>query len=165
MVHRLNQGTDLGGRNIGQVASFSIGVGVNPVHRDFDYEIGRFAWKVEAGAEWAITQPVFDIEAFFRFLDILERKNLTLPIVAGIWPLTSYRNAVFMNNEVPGVVIPPRFLERMAEQKTAEDGRKAGVELAQEMVEQLQKQVSGFQVSAPFGRIDMALAVLGLKAD
>lgn len=161
MVHRLNGGIDLGGRPIGQPASLSIGVGVNPVHRDFDYEMRRFFWKVEAGAEWAITQPVFDIKALWRFLEYIDKKNIKIPIVAGIWPLTSYRNAIFMNNEVPGVTIPPEVIKRIGDCKTADEAKLEGVEIAREMVEKLSSSVAGIQISAPFGRIDLALKVLG----
>lgn len=161
MVHRLNGGFDLGSRSIGSPASLSIGVGVNPVHRDFQYEMDRFAWKVEAGAEWAITQPVFDINALFEFLSYIEEKKIKIPIIAGVWPLISYRNAIFMNNEVPGVVIPADIIKRMEKPNNAEDAKKLGVEIAHEMVQKLGKSVQGFQVSAPFGRIDLALQTIG----
>lgn len=161
MVHRLNGGIDLGGRSIGQPTAISLGVGVNPVHRDFDYEMKRFRYKVEAGAEWAITQPVFDIEAMWRFLEYLDRENLRIPIIAGVWPLLSYRNAVFMNNEVPGVVIPDSIMRRMQKVTSPEDGKKVGVEIAAEMVATLGKHVQGIQMSAPFGNIKLALAIIG----
>ncbi len=161
MAHRLNCGIDLGERAIGTPCSLSLGVGVNPVHRNFQYEMDRFAWKVDAGAEWAITQPVFDINALERFLNYLEQKNWRIPIIAGIWPLVSHRNAVFMNNEVPGVVIPPEIIDRMAQSQDAESAKKVGVDIARQMVEALGRSVAGIQVSAPFGRIDLALAVLG----
>jgi methionine synthase I (cobalamin-dependent)/5,10-methylenetetrahydrofolate reductase len=161
MVNRLNGGTDLGGRSIGQPTAISIGVGVNPVHRDFEYEMKRFKYKVEAGAEWAITQPVFDINALYKFLEFIEKHNIRIPIVAGIWPLVSFKNAQFMNNEVPGVVIPDSVLKRMAAPQDPEDAKRVGVEIAREMVEEMRSSVQGFQISAPFGRIDLALAVIG----
>lgn len=161
MVNHLNQGIDLGGGSIGKAASLSVGVGVNPGHRDFDYEMKRFAWKVDAGAEWAITQPVFDTDALFKFLDYIHKHNLSIPIVAGIWPLTSLKNAIFMNNEVPGVIIPDSVMERMAHPNNPEDAKKIGVEIAQEMVETMGNNIQGVQVSAPFGRIDLALNVIG----
>lgn len=162
MVHRLNGGIDLGGRPIGKPASLSIGVGVNPVHHDMELELRRFAWKVEAGAEWAITQPVFDIEALFRFLENIDRLNLKIPIIVGAWPLVSFRNALFMNNEVPGIVIPPEVMSRMEKAKNAAESQSIGVELARNMVEKIGTSVAGFQVSAPFGKVDIALQVLGL---
>jgi methionine synthase I (cobalamin-dependent)/5,10-methylenetetrahydrofolate reductase len=161
MVDRLNRGLDLGGRSIGQPTALSVGVGVNPVHRDFDYEMRRFRYKVEAGAEWAITQPVFDLDAMFRFLDYIHHHSIRIPIIAGVWPLLSHRNAVFMNNEVPGVVIPKGIMERMEKVQNAEDAKKVGIEIAAEMVEKLGDHVQGIQLSAPFGRIDLALAIIG----
>jgi homocysteine S-methyltransferase len=161
MVHRLNGGIDLGGRSIGEPTAMSIGVGVNPVHRDFDYEMKRFKYKVEAGAEWAITQPVFDPASMFRFLEYLYKENIKIPIIAGVWPLLSYRNAVFMNNEVPGVVIPVDVIKRMQEVTDPEESKKVGVEIARDMVQTLGNKVQGIQLSAPFGRIELALAIIG----
>jgi homocysteine S-methyltransferase len=161
MVDRLNGGIDLGGRSIGEPTALSVGVGVNPVHRDFEYEMKRFRYKVEAGAEWAITQPVFDINAMWRFLEYLDKHDLRIPIIAGVWPLLSFRNAVFMNNEVPGVVIPDAIMRRMQDVTTPEDGKKVGVEIAAEMVASLGDKVQGVQMSAPFGNIKLALAIIG----
>jgi methionine synthase I (cobalamin-dependent)/5,10-methylenetetrahydrofolate reductase len=161
MAHRLNGGIDLGGRSIGTPTSLSVGVGVNPVHRDFDYEMKRFKYKVEAGAEWAITQPVFDVDAMLRFLEFVDRQGIRIPIIAGVWPLLSHRNAVFMNNEVPGVVIPAEIMRRMEVVRDVEDARKVGIDIAREMVEKLGSSVQGIQLSAPFGRVDLALAIIG----
>lgn len=160
MAHKLNGGLDLGGRAIGEPTALSIGVGVNPVHRDLDYEMKRFRYKVEAGAEWAITQPVFDTAAMFTFLEHIDKENIKVPIIAGIWPLTSLRNAEFMNNEVPGIVIPQPVIDRMAKMTSPEDSKKMGVEIAQEMLEELGTSIQGVQVSAPFGRIDLAVKVI-----
>jgi homocysteine S-methyltransferase len=162
MVYKLNGGFDLGERPIGSVPSLSIGVGVNPVHRDFEYEMNRFHWKVKAGAEWAITQPVFDMESIYRFFDYIEKHDLKIPIIAGVWPLLSYRNALFMNNEVPGVVIPSDIMNKMEKAKSADDSQSIGIEIAQHMIEKLKNLVHGVQVSAPFGKIDLALKVMGL---
>ncbi|RZA11227.1 MAG: bifunctional homocysteine S-methyltransferase/methylenetetrahydrofolate reductase, partial [Proteobacteria bacterium] len=160
MVTRLNSGIDLGSRPIGEPTALSVGVGVNPVHADFEYEMKRFMYKVEAGAEWAITQPVFDLAALYRFMEYIDKNNIKIPIVAGIWPLMSYRNAQFMHNEVPGVSIPDDIMKRMHDAQTAEDARKVGVDIARGMVASLGRDVQGFQVSAPFGRVDLALEVL-----
>ncbi|MGZ8869357.1 MAG: bifunctional homocysteine S-methyltransferase/methylenetetrahydrofolate reductase, partial [Thermoanaerobaculia bacterium] len=111
MVRLMNRGLDLGGNPFGQPTSFTIGVGVNPGHLDLDYELRRLDWKVKAGAEYAITQPVFDADQLESFLRRIE--HMKLPVVAGIWPLLSYRNAQFMNNEVPGVNVPDDVMERM----------------------------------------------------
>jgi methionine synthase I (cobalamin-dependent)/5,10-methylenetetrahydrofolate reductase len=157
MVNRLNHGLDPGGNPIGKPTSFVIGVGVNPGAMDLDHEIRRFEWKVEAGAEYAITQPVFDVKQLKEFLKRIE--HCRIPIVPGVWPLTSFRNAEFLNNEVPGVSVPPEILERM---RKAEDGAaalKEGVKIAQEMLMEVREYVQGVQVSAPFGKIPHALEV------
>jgi homocysteine S-methyltransferase len=157
LVNRLNHGLDPGGNPIGQPTQFVIGVGVNPGALDLDYEIRRFEWKVEAGAEYAITQPVFDVEQLKTFLKRIE--HCRIPIVPGIWPLVSYRNAEFLNNEVPGVSVPDAVLERMRKSPDGAAGLKEGVKIAQEMLMEVRPYVQGVQVSAPFGKIQHALEV------
>ena len=157
MVNRMNHGLDPGGNPIGKPTSFFIGVGVNPGAIDLDHEIRRFEWKVEAGAEYAITQPVFDVAQLKNFLKRIE--HCRIPIVPGIWPLTSFRNAEFLNNEVPGVDVPPEILERMRKCNTGESALAEGVKIAQEMLEEVRPYVQGVQVSAPFGKIQHALEV------
>lgn len=159
VVDHLNRGVDIGGNSIDPPTELIIGVGANPVAADLPREIERFGRKVDAGAEYAITQPVFDRDSLFRFLDAIDQ--FRIPIVAGIWPFTSYKNAEFMANEVPGVVVPPRLLERMSAAKTKEAGRALGVEIARELVDAIRTRVAGFAVSAPFGNVNLALAVLG----
>jgi len=159
MVSLLNRGLDLGGNPFGQPTTFTVGVGVNPGHLDLEYELGRFDWKLKAGAEYAITQPVFDVEQLEHFLARIE--HFRVPVVAGIWPLLSYRNAQFMNNEVPGVSVPDAVMERMriASEKSKEHGLQEGVAIARETLVRVREQVAGVQVSAPLGRIDLALRV------
>ncbi len=159
MVDLMNHGLDLGGNPFGQPTAFTIGVGVNPGHVDLDYELRRLEWKVKAGAEYAITQPVFDAAQLERFLARIS--DLHLPVVAGIWPLLSYRNAQFMNNEVPGVSVPAEVQERMrlASDKGKEFALREGVALARETLERVRHLVAGVQVSAPLGRVDLALQV------
>jgi homocysteine S-methyltransferase len=158
LVKRLNQGLDLGGNPVGSKTSFLIGVGVNPGALDLEHELKRFRWKVEAGAQYAITQPVFDPEQLKNFLRAT--KDLAIPIIAGIWPLTSYRNAEFMNNEVPGVVVPESVMERMRRAVNAEAARAEGIMIAREMLDDVRSEIRGVQVSAPFGRVEFALEVL-----
>jgi homocysteine S-methyltransferase len=158
MVNRLNHGLDMGGNAIGPPTAFFIGVGVNPGSTDLEKEIRRFEWKVEAGAEYAVTQPVFDIEVLDRFLDRVSGHKI--PIIAGIWPLASYRNAEFMNNEVPGVVVPPAVLERMKKADTKPAARAEGIAIAREMLQGVKSRVSGAQISAPFGRYETAIEVI-----
>jgi methionine synthase I (cobalamin-dependent)/5,10-methylenetetrahydrofolate reductase len=159
MVNLMNRGLDLGGNPFGAPTCFTIGVGVNPGHLDLEYELRRLDWKVKAGAEYAITQPVFDVRQLEHFLNRIEPMNL--PVVAGIWPLLSYRNAQFMNNEVPGVSVPDDVMERMriASEKSKEHGLREGVTIARETLERVRQRVAGVQVSAPLGRVDLALQV------
>jgi homocysteine S-methyltransferase len=159
VVRGLNRGIDLGGTPFSPAVSMAIGVGANPVAAEMDREIQRFKEKVEAGAEFAITQPVFDPESLLRFLEVID--SIRIPVVAGIWPLTSYKNAEFMANEVPGVSVPPPLLERMSRTRTKQEGLRIGVEIAQELIEQVYDSVQGLAVSAPFGNVRIAMAVLG----
>jgi methionine synthase / methylenetetrahydrofolate reductase(NADPH) len=161
LVARLNRGLDPGGNAIGEPTSFTIGVGVNPGALDRAYELNRFYWKVEAGAEYAITQPVFDPDQLIAFSDELKQRGIWIPIVAGIWPLVSARNAEFMANEVPGVVVPDSILQRMraASERGREHALHEGIAIAREMFERVRPHVQGLQVSAPFGRVGFALQV------
>jgi homocysteine S-methyltransferase len=159
MANLMNHGLDLGGNPFGEPTKFTIGVGVNPGHMDLDYELRRLDWKVKAGAEYCITQPVFDVAVLERFL--AQIGDMQLPVVAGIWPLLSYRNAQFMNNEVPGVSVTDEVMERMriASEKSKEHGLREGIAIARETLERVRDRVAGVQVSAPLGRVDLALEV------
>jgi homocysteine S-methyltransferase len=161
LVSRLNRGLDPGGNALGGRSNFVIGVGVNPVAPDQERELKRFAWKVEAGAEFAITQPVFDLEQFDRFLRKVE--GFKIPIIAGIWPLVSLRNAEFLANEVPGVTVPASVLDRMRRASAIgkEEALAEGVRISQEMLAALRSRIQGVQVSAPLGRVPVALEVIG----
>src|SRR5258707_2719588 len=164
MANLMNHGLDLGGNPFGEPTKFTIGVGVNPGHLDLDYELRRLEWKGKAGAEYAITQPVFDAAVLEKFLEQIE--DMHLPVIAGIWPLLSYRNAQFMNNEVPGVSVTDEVMERMriANDKSKEHGLHEGITIARETLARVRNQVAGVQVSAPLGRVDLALEVFdGLK--
>ena len=163
MACRLNHGADVGNNPIGDPTSFLIGVGVNPGATDMEREIARFEWKVDAGAEFAVTQPVFDVEQFMAFLEKI--KHVRIPIVAGIWPLASYRNAEFMNNEVPGVNVPDALLERMKKADTKEAAREEGIAIAQDMLSTLLPHIQGAQISAPFGRYKTAIDVAAVIPD
>jgi|CXWL01.1.fsa_nt_gi homocysteine S-methyltransferase len=159
MANKLNHGLDLGNNPIGKPTAFSLGVGVNPGAVNLDEEIRRFEWKVEAGAEYAITQPVFDTEQLMRFLDKIS--HVRIPIVAGIWPLISFRNAEFMHNEVPGVNVTADILERMrlASDTSKETARDEGIAIARESLLEVKDSIQGVQVSAPFGNVKYALQV------
>jgi homocysteine S-methyltransferase len=158
VIRNLNRGIDLGGNTFNPPTSLVIGVGANPVATDIKREIDKFHQKVVAGAEFAITQPVFDAGTLFRFLDATKQSKI--PVIAGIWPFTSLKNAEFMANEVPGVVVPPKLLQRMSAAKTQQQGKTIGVEIARELIEEIKDRVAGFAVSAPFGNVKLALAVL-----
>ncbi len=160
MATNLNHGRDLGGNAVTPPSGILIGVGVNPCAIDPIREMTRFRDKIEAGAEYAITQPVFDADELLRFLDQVNALPHPIPIVAGIWPLTSFKNAEFMNNEVPGVSVPPDILKRMQACTTKEEGLKVGCQIAREIRDRIEDAVAGFQASAPFGRVELALEVL-----
>ncbi len=159
MVNKLNNGLDIGNNPIGKPTAFSIGVGVNPGAVNMEEEIRRFEWKVEAGAEYAITQPVFDTEQLKRFLVMIE--HVRIPIITGIWPLVSFRNAEFLHNEVPGVEVTPEILERMrvASDKGKDEARVEGIAIARESLIAVRDVIQGVQVSAPFGNVKYALQV------
>ncbi|HKC62135.1 MAG TPA: bifunctional homocysteine S-methyltransferase/methylenetetrahydrofolate reductase [Pyrinomonadaceae bacterium] len=159
MVNKLNHGLDLGNNPIGQPTAFCIGVGCNPGAINLDEEIKRFEWKVEAGAQYAITQPVFDTDQLREFLKRIE--HVRVPIVAGIWPLVSFRNAEFLHNEVPGVRVTPSIMERMriASEKSKEAARDEGLKIARESLLEVRDLIQGVQVSAPFGNVRYALEV------
>ncbi len=156
IANNLNQGLDIGGNPTGSQTALLIGVGANPGALNMDEELRRFAWKVDAGAEYVVTQPVFDLHLLETFLRNTEQYGL--PIIAGIWPLTSYRNAEFMVNELR-VPVPRDYMDRMRRAESAEKARAEGVAIAREMTALARGMVSGVQLSAPFGRYEMAVEV------
>jgi homocysteine S-methyltransferase len=162
VLTRLNHGLDVGGQPIGAPTAFHVGVMVNPAAEDPDAELRRFEYKVEAGAEFAVTRPVFDIAAMERFIERIAR--FRIPLVAGLWPFESVLNAEFMANEVPGVTVPDILLQRMRRTEGDETASEEGVRIAQELGAALRPMVQGLQVSAPSGRLDLALRTLeGLR--
>ena len=156
IVNNLNHGLDLGGNPMGSQTALLIGVGANPGALNLDEELRRFEWKVKAGAEYIVTQPVFDLDLLEAFVRRTEQYGL--PIIAGIWPLTSYRNAEFMVNELR-VPVPEAYMERMRNAETVEAARAEGIAIAREMVQRVRPLVAGVQLSAPFGRYQMAIDV------
>jgi methionine synthase / methylenetetrahydrofolate reductase(NADPH) len=158
VVGRLNRGLDIGGQPIGNPTSFHIGVQVNPGAEDIDAEIRRFEYKVEAGAEFAVTKPVFDAPTFERFFRRIAAAKL--PIILGLWPFESVLNAEFMANEVPGVRVPEAVLDRMRRVESAEVAIAEGVAIAREVGCALKSMVQGVHVAAPSGRIESALEVI-----
>lgn len=160
IIHRMNQGLDLGGSAFGKPTEFLTGVALNPTAANQDLECKRYAYKVEAGADFAITQPIYDIEAYKRFFDQMESIP-DIPIIMGIWPLISLRNAEFLKNEVPGVMVPEwclREMEKAGDDK--EEALKRGLEIAMKTMDSAKNLVAGFQVSAPFNRVAVALEAI-----
>ena len=159
ILHRLNHGLDIAGNPIGKPTGFFIGVGANPGSTNMDEELRRLEWKVEAGAEYIITQPVFDIDVFEKFIRKIE--HIKLPVIAGLWPLTSLRNAEFMNNEVPGCNVPDELMSRLSKvQDSKEASREEGIRIARETLENMLGMIKGVQISAPFGRVQSVIDVL-----
>lgn len=158
MQNNMNLGFDLGGQPLNAQTSAVIGVGADPNAVDFSRECERLRRKVEAGADFVITQPVFDPEVLFRFLDAVA--DTGLPVIAGVWPLTSYRNAQFMHDEVPGVTVPDRIMERMAAAPDRDAQKAEGIAIARESLAAIRSRVAGVQISAPFGNVKLALEVL-----
>ena len=156
IVNNLNHGLDIGGNPMGSQTALLIGVGGNPGALNMDEEIRRMEWKAQAGAEYIVTQPVFDLNLLEQFLKRIE--SLKLPVICGIWPLTSYRNAEFMVNELR-VPVPEDFMARMLRADNAEKAQQEGVAIGREMVERVRRMVAGVQLSAPLRRYSMALEV------
>jgi homocysteine S-methyltransferase len=157
LVRRLNHGLDIGANSIGASTNFTIGVAANPGVPDIEHELRRFAYKVEAGAEYVITQPVFDLRLLEQFLKRIEEYRI--PVIAGIWPLSSLRNAEFMKNDLR-VSMPEEIMLRMAQADTPDAARREGILIAQEMLEAVRPMVQGVQVTAPLGRYAAAAEVI-----
>ncbi|HMF97041.1 MAG TPA: bifunctional homocysteine S-methyltransferase/methylenetetrahydrofolate reductase, partial [Vicinamibacterales bacterium] len=162
VVSRLNRGCDVGGQSIGAPTAFHVGVSVNPAASNLEQELRRFDYKVEAGAEFVVTRPIFDLRAVEPFMKRIE--SARLPIVAGVFPFESARNAEFLANEVPGVRVPDALLDRMRSAEDRDGAAQEGIAIAREIAAELRTVVQGLQVSTQSGDIDAALAVLdGLR--
>jgi len=159
VINNLNNGEDIAGNIINPPTSILIGVGANPCAINLEKEINHFYNKIDAGAEYAITQPVFDSDTLYRFIEKTSKYN-SIPIVAGIWPLVSLKNALFLKNEVPGIVIPNKIIEQMEKATTKEDGIKIGIDIARDIKSQIDSYVAGYQISAPFGKVECAIDVV-----
>ena len=157
VLHRLNQGTDWSGKTLGGATNFTIGVAVNPVADDLDQEITRFQAKIEAGAHFAMTQPLFDPQHWLAFVKKLGGKS-PIPVLIGIWPLNSYKQALRLNNEVPGIVIPESLLKSLETAGTA--ARDRGFEVAREMLAWSRTELAGAYLIPPFKRYEEILGML-----
>jgi len=156
--NNMNRGVDLAGEPLNAPTHTVIGVGADPNVIDPDREYERLARKVEAGADFIITQPVFTPERLLSFLKRIE--HFHIPVIAGIWPLVSLKNAEFMRTEVPGVVLPDEIMHRMAQGQDRDSQRAIGIEIAREMLAAVRDAVQGVQLSSPFGNVAAALKVL-----
>ncbi len=157
--NRLNHGLDLIGKPIPAPTAAVIGAGADPNAIDMEREIRRTREKINAGAEYIVTQPVFDPDALLRFIENVPELQ-KIPVIAGIWPLASLRNAEFMKNEVPGVTVPDRVIERMSAVKTKEEQLAVGIAIAKESIDKIRHAVAGVQISAPFGKVEIAIRVI-----
>jgi homocysteine S-methyltransferase len=158
VLSRLNHGLDIAGQPIGAPTALLAGVMVNPAAPDADRELRRFEYKVEAGAEFVVTRPIFDVAAFERFLARVS--HLKVPIIAGVWPFDSVLNAEFMANEVPDVAVPAALVDRMRAAAGPDEARAEGARIARELLAALRPMTAGVVVSTPDGRVDRALEVL-----
>jgi len=158
VLARLNQGTDWAGKSLGGATNFTIGVAVNPVAEDLEEELRRFEAKIEAGAHFAMTQPIFDPDHWHRFLKLLGGKS-PVPVLVGLWPLVSYKQALRLNNEVPGIVIPETTLKEM--EKAGENARERGFLLARRMLDWARTArsagIAGAYLIPPFKRYEEVL--------
>ena len=157
ILHRLNQGTDWAGKTLGGQTNFTIGVALNPMADDLDNEIARFQQKIEAGAHFAMTQPLFDPQHWHSFLKKLGGKP-TIPVLIGIWPLNSYKQALRLNNEVPGIVIPEPLLQSM--EAAGASARERGFAVAREMLQWARSEMAGAYLIPPFKRYEEILEIL-----
>jgi homocysteine S-methyltransferase len=162
---QLNTGADLAGNPLrGAPARLFLGCGANPGAIDLDTEVARLERKIEAGAEFILTQPVYDLRLFERFHARIDR--IHVPVLLGVLPLASYRNAEFLNREVPGMEVPAEILERMRRREDKESARREGIEIAREALMECLPHIQGIYIMPPFNRVDSALAVLeALPAD
>ena len=159
LLSNLNRGLDVGANPLGVQTAYLVGASINPYALNLEEELRRFQLKVEAGADFAVTQPVFQVEQLAKFLERARSFAPHLPVIAGIWPLTSFRNAEFMNNEVPGISVPPAVMERMRAADSGERARQEGLKIAQETLLEIRSLVQGVQIAAPFGRYALAVEV------
>ena len=160
VVHGLNQGMDPGGNSLNSRTEFVIGARMNHVAKDQDKEISRLAWKVDAGAHFLVTHPVFSVETLRSFL--LDISDLSIPTIGTLWPLRSFREADYLHNEVPGIQIPESIFSRMAsaEKQGELEARSEGVKIALESFEEMRPIVQGLQIKASSGSFAEALTLL-----
>ena len=158
VLARLNEGADFSGASIGRAASFTIACAVDPTRENLEEEARRLRAKLEAGAHLVMTQPIYDVAVWHRFLDVLGREHLTVPVLVGILPLQSSRHAEFLHNEVPGITLTEGARDRM--RRAGAEGRREGVKMAQELLAELRPHAQGVYLMPSFGRYEVAAEVL-----
>jgi methionine synthase / methylenetetrahydrofolate reductase(NADPH) len=159
ILNRLNHGLDIAGNPIGSPSGYFIGVGANPGAINQNEEFKKIYWKIDAGAEYIITQPVFDIKIFENFIN--ETSKYNIPVIAGLWPLTSIRNAEFMNNEIHGCYVPDFIMKRLEKyQDNKEESREEGIRIARDILFEIKDMIRGVQISMPFGRVQTVFDLL-----
>jgi homocysteine S-methyltransferase len=158
LIAGLNRGLDPGGKPLGAATRFLCATGAEPAASDYAREIARLQNKCEAGAEFIMTQPVYDAEMLERFLD--DVCDLGVPVLVGLLPLASHKNAEFLHNEVPGMRVPEPIRERMRKAGSGQKARAEGVAIAREMLEQVKHRVAGAYIMPPFGRYDLAVEII-----
>jgi homocysteine S-methyltransferase len=158
LISAMNRGFDPGGKPLGGATRFLCATGAEPGAQDYARELDRLRQKRDAGAELVMTQPVYDAAVLDRML--ADIAPLDLPVLVGLLPLASYRNAEFLHNEVPGMQVPEDVRERMRRAGTGDAGRREGVEIAREMLEAVKDRVAGAYIMPPFGRYELALQVI-----
>jgi homocysteine S-methyltransferase len=158
IMDHLNHGCDLAGKVIGPPLGIHIGCGADPSKPDMEKEVRRLEEKVRAGAEFVMTQPIYDPRTLERFLSM--SKHLERPVLIGILPLYSYKNAEFLHNEVPGMTIPEEARERMRRAGSGEEAREVGVKIAQEALLVAREQAQGVYIMPPFNKVELAVRVI-----
>ena len=163
MASALNAGVDPAGKEIAGHTSFVLATGAEPAAQDYERELRRLELKKQAGAELVMTQPVYDPRTLERFLD--DAEGIGLPIMVGLLPLASHRNAEFLHTQVPGMQIPDEFRRRMAVVDSGPPARAEGIKIAQEALESVKHRVQGAYIMPPFNRVDSALKILEVVKD
>jgi homocysteine S-methyltransferase len=158
ILSHLNRGLDLAGNPLGPPMALHIGVGANPGATDFDAEIAKFQRKVEAGAEFCLTQPVYEPRYLERFLDAI--KGMRIPVLVGILPLSSYRNAEFLHNEVPGMSVPAEVRDLLKKAATKEKAQQVGIDIARDALRGARGLAEGAYLMPPFNRFELAVRVI-----
>jgi homocysteine S-methyltransferase len=163
VINKMKEGEDSSGSSIGRSANFTIACAVDPTKPDLDEEVRRLREKIDAGADFVMTQPIFDVKVWTDFLKLYGVDRLPIPVMIGILPLQSSRHAEFLHNEVPGITLTDQARERM--RKAGNAGRKEGVKMGQELLQELRPHAEGVYLMPSFGRYEVAAEVISILDD